>query len=209
MGDAALTDVVTALLGGPAAANAASMTHRPARYADLKPLVTQLHAVIDESPYYNQAFKRFEKQRLGVGYLDALREADPSHVLILEHDGRMAGAMVSGPEFGTLFRYWSWIAPQFRHTRLGMYGMRAFEETFGNGRFHKVSTYVRPSNEVSLALLRRYGYSQTCLLEKHLFGLDFVLMEKPYTKAVEGYDSGIRLGRVAAAKRWLKRLARP
>jgi len=206
----AMTDAAVAAPKATAArSSVALLAHRPARHGEIKLIVSQLHAVIDESPFYNDRFKAFEKRRLSAGYLEALMEADPWHVLTVTHRQEVAGAIISGPEFGSLFRYWSWVAPRFRDTRVSMYGMRAFEETFDNGRFHKVFTYVRPENETSLALLRRYGYRQVCLLEKHLFGLDFVLMEKPYTKQVEGYDSGIRLGRLAAARRWLKRLAAP
>ena len=91
----------------------------------------------------------------------------------------------------------------FEPTALGRVraGMRAFDEHFDNGRFHKAYTFVRPENEVALALLRRYGYAETCLLRSHIFGQDYCVMEKPYTKVTEGYDHGVgtgRLGRLVA-----------
>ena len=77
-----------------------------------------------------------------------------------------------------------------------MHGMRAFDEHFDNGRFHKAFTFVRPENEVALALLRRYGYTQTCVLKNHIFGQDYALVERPYTKVTEGYDHGLSQRRI-------------
>lgn len=209
MGDSDMTDAAIATTER-AVPVAGELQHRPAMPADLGHVVAQLHAVIDESPHYNDAFKAFEKRRLNRGYLEALTEADPWHVMLITYEGKVAGGMISGPEFGSVFRYWSWVSPRYRDTRVAMYGMRMFDQVFDNGRFHKAFTFVRPENEVAMVTLRRYGYKQAALLQQHLFGMDFVLMEKPYTKRVEGYDCGIRLGKLAAARRWLKRLiARP
>ena len=169
---------------------------RPATPADLDLIHRELMAVIDESPHYNAEFKAWEKARLTKSYLRTLQRHDPNHVMALVTDGKVGGALISGPEFGAVFRYWSWIFPAYRKTRLGMHGMRAFDAHFDNGRFHKAYTYVRPDNEVALALLRRYGYEQTALLKTHIFGQDYVVMEKPYTKVTEGYDHGMGTGRL-------------
>ena len=175
---------------------------RAATPADLDLIHAQLLAVIDESPHYNAEFKAYEKSRLTISYLRMLQRRDPWHVMCLLSEGKVGGALISGPEFGAIFRYWSWIFPAFRQTRLGMHGMRAFDEQFDHGRFHKAYTFVRPENEVALALLRRYGYAETALLKNHIFGQDYCLMEKPYTKVTEGYDHGVgtgRLGRMVQA----------
>jgi ribosomal protein S18 acetylase RimI-like enzyme len=175
---------------------------RAARGADIGLIHGQLMAVIDESPYYNAEFKAYEKSRLTPGLLVRLQSHDPWHVMALLCDGEVGGALISGPEYGAVFRYWSWIFPDFRRTHLGMHGMRAFDAQFDNGRFHKAFTFVRPENTVALALLRRYGYTETCVLKNHIFGQDYALLERPYTKVVEGYDHGVgpgRLGRIAHA----------
>lgn len=164
---------------------------RPAAGADIDLIHHQLMAVIDESPYYSAEFKAYEKGRLTRGFLELLQRHDPWHVMALVSDGKVGGALISGPEFGAIFRYWSWIFPDFRKTRLGMHGMRAFDEHFDNGRFHKAFTFVRPENEVALALLRRYGYTQLCVLKNHIFGQDYALVERPYTKLTEDYDHGL------------------
>lgn len=178
------------------AAGAARYSARAATPADLDIIHRELMAVIDESPYYNEEFKTYEKGRLTRGYLDVLQRHDPWHVISLVQNGEVGGALVSGPEFGAIFRYWSWVFPSHRKSRLGMHGMRIFDEHFDNGRFHKAYTFVRPENEVALALLRRYGYTQTCVLKNHLFGQDYAVMERHYTKVEPGYDNGIGPGRL-------------
>jgi RimJ/RimL family protein N-acetyltransferase len=169
---------------------------RAATAEDLDLIHRELMAVIDESPHYNAEFKAYEKARLTKSYLRMLQRQDPWHVMALVSEGRVGGALISGPEFGAIFRYWSWIFPAFRQTRLGMHGMRAFDEHFDNGKFHKAYTFVRPDNEVALALLRRYGYAETCVLKNHIFGQDYCLVEKPYTKLTDGYDHGVGTGRL-------------
>lgn len=169
---------------------------RAATEADLDLIHRELMAVIDESPHYNAEFKAWEKARLTKSFLRALQKQDPWHVMCLLSEGKVGGALISGPEFGSVFRYWSWIFPAFRRTRLGMHGMRAFDEHFDNGRFHKAFTFVRPENEVALALLRRYGYEQSGLLKQHIFGQDYCVMEKSYTKVIAGYDTGMGTGRL-------------
>ena len=184
----------------PAPAAAPDYSVRAAEGADLDLIHRQLMAVIDETPYYNAEFKAYEKGRLTRGFLAKLQQHDPWHVMALVANGEVGGALVSGPEFGAIFRYWSWIFPEFRRTHLGMHGMRAFDAHFDNGRFHKAFTFVRPENAVALAPLRRYGYTQTCVLKNHIFGQDYAVMERAYTKVTDSYDHGIgpsRLGKIA------------
>ncbi len=170
--------------------------HRAATAADLDLIHRELMAVIDESPHYNAIFKDFEKARLTKAYLQALQRQDPMHVIVLTLDGQPGGGLISGPEYGAIFRYWSWIFPSHRKTRLGLHGMRVFDEVWDNGKFHKAFTFVRPENEVALALLHRYGYTTTAVLQQHIFGQDYCVVEKPYTKVTEGYDTGMGIGRL-------------
>lgn len=184
----------------------AEMTIRPAMAADISLIHTELMDVIATSPYYNERFKAHEMGRLNKTFLRNLLALDPWHIMIMCADGVPGGAMVSGPECGAIFRFWSWVFPSHRQTRLGMFGMRAFDEHWDNSRFHKAYTFVRPENEVARMLLRRYGYTETCLLEKHIFGQDYLLIEKPYTKLSEDYDSGGNIGRLGRFKRRLETL---
>ena len=195
-----MTDAAISTTGPVSEAKATPrLATRAATAEDLDLIHAELMNVIDESPHYNAEFKAWEKARLTKSYLRMLQRQDPWHVMALVSEGKVGGALISGPEFGAIFRYWSWIFPAFRQTRLGMHGMRAFDEHFDNGKFHKAYTFVRPENEVALALLRRYGYSETCVLKNHIFGQDYCVMEKPYTKVTEGYDHGVGTGRLGRA----------
>jgi hypothetical protein len=184
----------------------AEMTIRAATPADIDLIHRELMDVIATSEHYNDRFKAHEMGRLNKTFLRILLALDPWHIMIMCADGVPGGAMISGPECGAIFRYWSWVFPSHRQTKLGMFGMRAFDEHWDNTRFHKAYTFVRPENEVARMLLRRYGYKETCLLEKHLFGQDYMLIEKPYTKVSEDYDNGVSIGRLGLLKRRLKGL---
>jgi len=177
----------------------ATMTIRAATPADLDLIHRELQDVILTSPFYSDEFKAHEAGRLGMGFLKNLMAIDPWHIMIMCADGVPGGAIISDPELGAIFRLWSWVFPSHRQTKLGMFGMRAFDEHWDNGRFHKAFTFVRPENEVARMLLKRYGYTEACLLKQHIFGQDYLLIEKFYTRQ-EGlpYDKGYvsRLGKL-------------
>lgn len=167
---------------------------RPATQADLKIVYARLQEAIDSSPYYSDEFKEFEKTRLTPVYLSALFKSDPHHILIAHDDGDMAGFMISGPDLGVLWLYWSYIFPEMRDKSLAMKCMREFITRWENSRFHKVATYTRPGNRVAELLMKRYGWKHTCTLEKHIFGEDYELYEHPLTKNSVGYDRGVAIG---------------
>lgn len=181
----------------------AEMSHRAASFSDIDRIHRELMDLIDSMPFYGERFKAFEKRRLDKTFLRTLLLIDPWHVMILLYDGEPGGFLISGPECGTVFQFWSCIFPDYRKSSLGMHGMRAFVEHFDNHRFHKASTFVRPDNKVALLLLKRYGYEQVALLENHIFGEDYCVMERKFTKAIEGYDDAMALTR---AQRWKLRL---
>lgn len=182
------------------------MSIRAATSADIDLIHRELMDVIATSEHYSDRFKAHEMGRLNKIFLRSLLAIDPWHIMIMCADGVPGGAMVSGPECGAIFRYWSWVFPSHRQTRLGMFGMRAFDEHWDNSRFHKVYTYVRPENEVARMLLRRYGYKETALMEQHIFGQDYLLIEKFYTKVSTDYDSGVNIGRLGRLKLRLESL---
>jgi len=184
----------------------AEMTIRAATPADLNLIHRELQDVILTSPFYNERFKAHEAGRLDMTFLKNLMAIDPWHIMIMSIDGVPGGAVVSDPELGAIFRLWSWVFPAFRQSRLGMFGMRAFDEHWDNGRFHKAFTYVRPENEIARLLLKRYGYTETCLLRQHIFGQDYLVYEKFYSRQEDlPYDSGY-VGRFSGLKRRLKGL---
>lgn len=169
------------------------MTSRAATRADIDDVHRELMDLIDSMPYYCDLFKTHEKARLDRTFLRTLLEIDPWHIMLLEMDGATAGFLISGPDCGTIFQFWSCIYPAYRGTPIGRFGMQAFIEHWDNSRFHKASTWVRPDNRPALALLKRSGYEQVALLEKHIFGEDYCVMERKFTKATQGYDRGMAL----------------
>lgn len=189
----------------PAAA-AAPEVLRPATADDLRLVHQRLMEVIEASPYYNEEFKAHEKGRLTLGYLEALLAADPWHVALMLKDGETVGFMLSGPELGTLWLYWSYLYPEHRKSGVAMAAMRTFLTHWDNSRFHKVATYTKPGNDVAAAIMKRFGWTHTATLEQHMFGEDYLLFEHKLTKTEPGYDHGINLGRMAQLRRNMIRL---
>lgn len=189
-----------------AVADAPPSVLRPATFDDLKIVHPRLMEVIETSAFYNDEFKAHEKGRLTPAYLEALVAADPWHVALMQKDGETVGFMISGPELGTLWLYWSYLFPEHRKSGVAMAAMRTFLEHWDNGRFHKVATYTKPGNDVAAAIMKRFGWSHTVTLEQHMFGEDYLLFEKKFQKAVPGYDHGLNLGRMAQLKRNVVRL---
>lgn len=88
-----------------------------------------------------------------------------------------------------------------------MGAIRTFIEYWDNGHFHKIATYTKHGNEAAVAIMQRYGFEHICTLEKHIFGEDYLLYEKPLTKVTKDYDHGIaNEGRLGRLKRWAKNL---
>jgi RimJ/RimL family protein N-acetyltransferase len=190
----------------PAApAEPAASPLRPARLSDIPMLHGRLMEAIRSSPFYSDEFKAYETGRLTPGYLEALLDADPWHLAVLELKGEPAGFIISGPELGTLWLYWMYVFPEHRRSSVALAGMRAFIGHWDNGRFHKVATYTRPGNKSAEAVLTHFHFTRTAVLEQHIFGEDYLLWERKLNKTLPGYDHGAATGRAAQIRRQVRR----
>lgn len=160
---------------------------RPATRADLDWVHAKLMQAIDTSPYYNDIFKAWEKQRMSRAFLGDLYQLDPWYVIVLEADGERAGFQISGPDCGALFLYWSYILAAYRQSGLAVYGMRQYLAHFDNGDWHKISTLSRTSNRAAVVIMRRFGWIEVARLGNHIFGEDYLQFEYPLTKTRPGY----------------------
>ncbi len=187
--------------------NITTSNFRPATHSDVNQVHKLLMQAIDESPYYLDEFKEFERSRLSKNYLYALIEEDPNHIMIMADEAKTIGFMISGPELGTLWLYWSYLLPNYRKGMLAMSAMLAFIKHWDNGRFHKIATYTKHGNRAAEVLMKRAKFKHICTLENHIFGEDYFFYERPLIKVSDGYDRGLNVkGRFGRFKHKMKNL---
>ena len=186
----------------------AGRTMRPATPADIKQIRALICEAIDESPFYNAEFKAHEKARLNEGFLLALIAADPWFLPVILYKNEFAGFIISTPELGVLWAVWVYISPRFRQTAIALTSIGFLVRHWDNGRFHKISCFVRPENTRSEAVMTHFGFVRTVLLRHHIFGQDYLLLERPLNKATDGYHAPLAFGRIDAMRRKLRQALR-
>lgn len=176
---------------------------RPARQDEIEWVRDTVHRAIDESEFYNETFKQYERERMNIHFLTALWDYNPQHLFVLLKDGEKAGIMISGPDSGVIFLYWSYIMPEFRASSLAIKCQAAFVENFRKGDAHKLVTLTRTINDKAIVLLSRYGWIEVAQLNAHIFGEDYKMFELPLEKTVPGYRPFHVPGRLERLKRKL------
>lgn len=175
---------------------AAQPVLRPAAPSEIAWVQQRLREAIAQSPFYGAAFKRHESDRFSRTFLRQLIATDPWHVVIAAHRGADAGLIVTIPEFGTLWSSWIYALPEFRHSTLAVAMVRESIAHWDYGRFHKAACFTKPDNVGARTLLKRFGFREVALLERHILGEDFILLERELTKITPGYDNGVNIGRL-------------
>lgn len=176
---------------------------RPARKDEIEWVLNTVHRAIDESEFYCDEFKQHERERMNIHFLTALWEYDPQHLYVLCKGDEKVGIMISGPDNGVVFLYWSYIIPEHRASTIAIKGNKAFLQMFDNGHWHKLVTFTRTTNEKANLILARYGWTEVAQLNKHIFGEDYKIFEIPLEKTVPGYKPFRVPGRLERLKRKL------
>ncbi len=161
---------------------------RPATLQDIPLVHRQLKAALAETFPHLPEFGAREAARFSPDYLRQMIIANPAYVFVVEHQGQNAGFMLCGPEQGNLVYYWGYIEPAHRKGGLAIASMAQFTKFWDNGRFHKITAFTTAQNRIAQLLMQRNGYKLVATLEKHIFGEDFIVFERPLNKALPGYD---------------------
>jgi len=177
---------------------------RKSRFSDISFVRAAVAQAVDETLGDQPDLAAAEKARYTPAHFRGLISADPAYVMVSENaEGQRTGFMIAMPEQGALISCWSYLLPEFRKGTHAVRAKKSFLAYWDHGRFHKVIAYTRPQNHVARTLMTHCGYQERVLLEKHMFGTDFLLFEYPLTKTLSGYapppymsrigDLGLRL----------------
>jgi RimJ/RimL family protein N-acetyltransferase len=177
---------------------------RPAGLRDIRLVRRMIETALIESPFYSPAMKAYELKRFNLAYLYALIAADPRYVLIIQTaKGQDAGLFISGPEFGVLLNYWSYLAKPYRSGSLILRAMASFVEIWEGQGFHKTVAFVRCDNIQPQKILEKVGYLKIAQLEAHIFGENYFQLEYRFEKGVAGYAPHVNYGLAGRLRAWL------
>lgn len=178
-----------------------SPNFRPAKADEIEWVHQMAHRAITESEFYCEEFKATERARMNIHFLTALWEYDPKHLFVLCKGEEKAGIMISGPDSGVVFLYWSYILPEYRASSIAIKANKIFLNMFDNGQWHKLVTFTRTTNEKANLILARYGWTEVAQLNKHIFGEDYKIFEIHLQKTKPGYRPFQVPGRLDRLKR--------
>lgn len=175
---------------------------RPGLVADIPQLYKMLMKEVEQNPYYNQITKSTEKERLTPAYLKHLHAIEPQLLMVGEVEGEIVGFIIACPHQGALIMDWALALDEYKSYHVSANVLRGFISHFDQGQWHKISAYVRTSNRRPALLLSAFKFKKSCVLKEHFFGEDYALWELPLNKIKEGYELGIRLGKLGRLKKF-------
>jgi hypothetical protein len=165
---------------------------RPARLDEIGFVQQHVAMAVDELFDVASEFSLAEKARFNARFIEALMQADPGYVVIVQSPhGERAGFIVGVPEMGTMILSWGYIQPAFRKGTLAMRAFGEFVRLWDKRNFHKMIYYALPDNRQSEAIGRHAKFERVALLRRQFFGVDFVMYEKLYTKLLPGHAPAV------------------
>ena len=146
--------------------------------ADAGAFSAAIGALIGPMTLYNDWAKRHEIQKYAPENIPALLAADPHSILIAWAGEDVAAILVTRPDDGPLWLSWFGVLPQYRGLGLAD---RLFERMITEARNRgtwKIWCDTRDTNTPAIRVMERHGFTRAGRMERHWFGLDFLIWEK-------------------------------
>lgn len=154
------------------------MRIRKARKEDAVPISRLGRLIVDESPFYNEEWKRKSRRQMSQKEVEKrLEDRMWLHLVATEGD-RVLGYCFGNEDGGALWLEWIMVHPEARRRGVAQALLGEVERQSRRRGWHKVWCDTRTNNAYSVPLFRRLGYRRAATLKKHWCKLDFHLWEK-------------------------------
>lgn len=152
---------------------------RPMSSGQAQELSKSIETLILSLPYYNDFAKASEIAKYTPSLLKAAVVEEPDSVLVALSGQRIIGFCISKYDDGLTWLSWIAVDPSCRKLGVATRLLFEMESVSKKKGIHKIWCDCRTANEPSKTMLMRSGYRQICTVEKHWYGQDFILWEKP------------------------------
>jgi RimJ/RimL family protein N-acetyltransferase len=141
------------------------------------PLIAQLLArVIGSLDIYSAEARASEIQKYDAPSLRKM--IDAGIVVVAEADDILIGACLGYEDDGLVWLSWFAVDSHYRRRGITRHMLARFTER-AQQRTHKIWCDCRTSNEASIRLLENAGFERIAAVERHWYGQDFILWQKP------------------------------